>query len=270
MTIDTAAYAKELMTEAGITDAEQVKQLEAFFTNDKVKGRLSGLIEGVDRERGRTAAEKQRADAAVKAQNDYYQEQLRLAQENQAKVNAATAEVQRYVELYGELPGGGNPNNPRAAATAVQNAIDQKALDEALGKRDALTVGLVKQAATITARHLRNFNEEPDFDAIEKIAIEKGLTAMKAYEEWAAPKVAEKSKAANDAATKAAIEAAVLEDRSKRGAGQLSDSRPQSEFMGSLSKSLRASQPSNAQDSFVKGWREPEPGKTMATEFGRR
>lgn len=269
MAVDVAAYAKELMTEAGITDAEQVKQLETLFANDKVKGKLAGLIEGVDRERGRTVAEKQRADAAVKAQNDYYQEQLKLAQKNQAMVDAAAAEVQRYVDTYGELPGGGNPNNPRAVATAVQGAIDQKALDEALGKRDSLTVGLVKQAATITARHLKNFNEEPDFDAIEKIALEKGLTAMKAYEEWAAPKVAAKAKEQNDAATKAAIEAAVLEDRSKRGAGQLSDSRPQSEFMSSLSKSLRKDAPMSAQESFVKGWREPEPAKVMREEFRR-
>jgi hypothetical protein len=270
MAVDVTAYAKELMDEAGISDAEQRKQFESFFGNPKVQAKFTNVLteatEGVQRERGRTAAEKQRADAAVKAQTDYYQQQLKLANDNAKIVSDAQAQVQAYVDLYGELPGGQRPT-PSATRQAVQDMIDKKTFDERTAALEGNTLGLIKTAVKLMDQHRREFPNDPfDVDKIVDVATEKGMTAAQAYESIVGAKREELRQAKIEADKKAAIEAALIEDRSKRGASQISDSSPKSEFMTNFS---RQQKPTTAQESFIKGWREPEPGKVSKQEFGR-
>lgn len=249
---DVAAYAQELADAAGITDATA---REAFIKNDKVQAKVRTSLEAVSREKGR-------AEAEFKKRQEEYAANLKIAESNAAVVTAAEAKVKAYVEKFGELPGGGDPNNPAAVRTAVADSIDKKTFDERLGKTEANTIGLVKSVAKITAKHLKDFNEEPDLDAIEKIAMEQGLTAEKAYAEWRKPKDEERQKAKVDADLKKAREEGELEGRSKIAAGAITSAEPASPFMANLRKSGEIKQ--GPKESFVGAWREAAQKSTGA------
>jgi hypothetical protein len=260
---DTLSYAKELAEAAGITEPAA---LDSFVKNDKVLARVRKSLEDVEREKGRVTAESKKAADAVAKSQQYYTETLAKVNEANTAIEQANAKVTAYVNRYGELPGGGNAADANARA-AVIDAISKKDLDERLQKTEGLAIQMSKVVGKITARHMKNFpGDEPDFDAIEKIAIEKGLTAEKAYEDWAKPKYDAAALAKAEADKKAAIDAALVEDRSKRGASQVVDAQPRSEFMHNLKQKDDAL---TAKDSFLKGWREPEPKNALKTEFGR-
>jgi len=264
-------FAKELMTEAGITDAEQQKQLEALFGNDKVKTKLGGVLseatEGIARERGRVDVATKQVKEKDEAMQKYYAEQLALAARNKAAVDEATAQVARYVELYGELPGGGAPTRA-ATAAAVQDVIDKKTFDSRLATTEQNTVGLAKSIMKITAKHLREFPEvELDPDAIADVAQKQGLTAEKAWEVWTEPQRQAKQAAKFEAEKQAAIDAAVIEANSKHGVTQAVDAAPRSEFMQGLTKQTA---PQTGFEGFKSGWRDPNAAETMKKEFGPR
>lgn len=266
MAVDVAAYAQELMTEAGISDAEQTKQLNAFFTNDKVRGKLTGLLEGIDREKGRTAGEKARADKAAADAQAYYQQQLKLANDNKAVVDSVNAQLQAYVSLYGALPDGTVPT-PQNVQRVAEGMIDKKTFDDRMNQTETNTLGLLTTAMKLMDQHRREFPNDPfDVDSLVKLAGEKKLSAAQAYSEMMQPKRDAAREAQEKARIQAAVDAALTEERSKRGATQLSDAAPKSEFMTNWK---RQQQPSSAQESFIKGWREPNPGAVSKTEFGR-
>ena len=244
---NAAEFAQELMDAAGVSDAEQKKQLESFLGNDKVKSKLQNVFSDIESANGR-------ATKATAEATRVYEENLKIFANNKTAVEQAQAKVQAYVEKFGELPGGGDPNNPGAVRSAVADVIDKKTFDERIKTTEGNTIGLVKSVAKITAKHLHDFNEEPDLDAIEKIALDQGLTAEKAYAEWVKPKVAEREKAANDAAIKKAHDDGVIEGTSKIAAGAISDATPKSPFMENLRKAGEVKQ--GPKEAFVQGWRE--------------
>ena len=247
MAKNAAEFTQELMEAAGISDAEQKKQLESIFNNDKVKAKVQNVFSDIESANGR-------ATKATSEAQRVYEENLKIFANNKTAVEQAQAKVQSYVEKFGELPGGGDPANPGAVRTAVAEALDKKTFEERIGKSEAQTIGLVKIASKITATHLKDFNEVPDFDAIEKIATEQGLSADKAYAEYRKPKDDERSKAANEAALKKAREEGEIEGRSKIAASTVSDPERSSPFMANLRKSGEVKE--GPRESFVKGWRE--------------
>lgn len=240
---DLNEYMIGLANAAGIPEAER----PAFLAKDDVKKFAHTSLEAVEREKGRTAA----AQAEAKR---VYEENLKIFANNKTAVEQAQQKVQAYVEKFGELPGGGDPNDPKAVKAAVGDVIDKKTFDERIKATEGNTIGLVKSVAKITAKHLKDFNEEPDLDAIEKIAIEQGLTADKAYAEWRRPKDEERSKAAQEAALKKAREEGEIEGRSKVAASTVSDADRSSPFMANLRKAGAVTE--GPRESFVKGWRE--------------
>jgi hypothetical protein len=249
---DVAAYAQELADAAGITDAAA---RDAFIKNDKVQAKVRSSLEATLREKGR-------AEAEFKKRQEEYAANLKIAESNAAVVADAQSKVKAYVEKFGELPGGGDPANPGAVRTAVADAIDRKTFDERIKATEGNTIGLVKSVAKITAKHLHDFNEEPDLDAIEKIAVEQGLTAERAYTEWRKPKDEERAKAASEAAIKKAREEGELEGRSKIAAGAITSAEPSSPFMANLRKSGEVK--AGPKESFVQGWREAAQKSTGA------
>lgn len=238
----------EYMT--GLADAAGIPEDKRpeFMASEKVKTFAQQKLGDVAREKGR--AEKASAEA-----QRVYEENLKIFANNKTAVEQAEKRVQAYVAKFGELPGGGDPADPTAHAAAVNaDVVDKKTFDERIGKSEAQTVGLVKIASKITATHLKDFNEVPDFDAIEKIATEQGITAEKAYAEYRKPKDEERSKAAQAEALKKAREEGEIEGRSKVAASTVSDADRSSPFMANLRKAGTVQE--GPRESFVKGWRE--------------
>lgn len=247
MPIDEKAlseYMTGLAEAAGIAEADR----PAFLAKDEVKKFAHSSLEAVEREKGR-------ANKATTEAQRVYEENLKIYGQNKAAVDAAQAKVTAYVQRYGELPGGGDPNDPNAVRQAVNTeALDKKTFEERLGKTEANTIGLVKAVGRITAKHLKDYNEEPDLDAIEKIAMEQGMTADKAYQEWRRPKDEAKAKAQHEEEVKKAREQGEIEGRSKIAASAINSPEHASPFMANLRKSGEVKQ--GPKDSFVQGWRE--------------
>ena len=74
--------------------------------------------------------------------------------------------------------------------TVTNPGFSKKDLDE----REGRMIQIVKQGMRIASSHAAKFGEPLDTDALEKVAVEKGLTLDRAYEEMIRPRV-EESKA---------------------------------------------------------------------------
>src|SRR5258708_3588240 len=168
---EAMAIEEKVLTEymTGMADAAGIPEADrpAFLAKDEVKKFAHTSLEAVAREKGR-------AEAATAESRRVYEENLKIFANNKAAVEAAEKRVQSYVEKFGELPGGGDPNNPTAVRAAVSaDAIDKKALDASAESVRSFSVGIAKSVAKITAKHLKDFNEEPDLDAIEEIELKQ-------------------------------------------------------------------------------------------------
>ncbi len=251
---DVTAYMTELADAAGI--AEDARP--AFLANEKVKASARKRFEDVEREKGRTAA------VELQRKSDY-DKNMEIYQKNLQAVTDATTQVQAYEDRYGKLDA---VTRAAAVTQATQDIIDKKTLDERIGATENNTVGLVTTAIKLLDKHRRDFPNEPfDVDAIVKTATENKLTAQQAYDVVMGPKVQAAQHEKIEADKKAAIDAALLEDRSKRAASSTIDAAPRSEFMQNLKKQEA---PQTAKESFLQGWREPDPSATMQKEFGRK
>ena len=240
---DLNDYMIGIANAAGIPEAER----PAFLAKDEVKKFAHTSLEAVEREKGR-------ANKATEEAKRVYEENLKIFANNKTAVEQAQAKVNAYVEKFGELPGGGDPNDPKAVKAAVGDVIDKKTFDERIKTTEGNTIGLVKSVAKITAKHLKDFNEEPDLDAIEKIALEQGLTAEKAYAEYRRPKDEARAKEQQDLALKKAREEGEIEGRSKVAASTVSDPDRSSPFMANLRKSGEMKE--GPKESFIKAFRE--------------
>jgi hypothetical protein len=266
-------YAKELLDAAGLSDAEQRKAYEQFFlSNPKVREKMETTLNSLDSAMGRASAEAKRAEAEAKKAVDYYQESLEkwgqydaATKEERAARTNAEAQVQAYINLYGVLPDGSVPT-PQRQAALTQDMIDRKTYEEDRKKTESQILGLTKAAMTITAKSLNEFKREPDFDAIQRIAQEKGLNALQAFDEWAAPMRAETAKAAQETEIARRVAEAVQDANSKRHMTQTSDVS-MSEFRRNM---VKTQVPMTKQESFLSGWREENPSAALEKEFGRK
>lgn len=231
-------YMTEMADAAGIPEDKRPE----FLANDKIKTFAHTSLEAVAREKGR--AEKASAES-----QRVYEENLKIYANNKAAVDQANANVAAYEAKFGKLDA-----TTRAAAVNEEATNLQKTFEDRIKTTEGNTIGLVKSVAKITAKHLKDYNEEPDLDAIEKIAVEQNLTADKAYAEWRRPKDEAKAQATQAEAIKKAREEGEMEGRSKMAASAIADPERSSPFMSNLRKSGDVKE--GPKDSFVKGWRE--------------
>src|SRR6516225_823881 len=108
----------------------------------------------------------------------------------------------------------GNSGNSGGSGTNG-SGLTREELETALKQRDALTLNITKQMGRLASRHAAKFGEELDVDAIEKIAIEKGMRVEQAYDEWIKPRIEAKAKADAEASVKEAYERGLKEGMSK-------------------------------------------------------
>lgn len=135
------------------------------------------------------------AEAAVKEQKrllDWYEKEGKPAYETNKQ---GIDKLQKYIEMYGELENATDRRNA-AAATGLTKEEVQKMLQDGLQEQAGRTVSLVKMATRLGIDHYKTFQETLDVDALEKIALEKGLPLEVAYKELVGPKLEERREAA--------------------------------------------------------------------------
>jgi hypothetical protein len=162
-------------------------------------------------------------DKGVKRQSDYSRSMDELKTQKQAVDSqigqwrewyntAVTRDAEREEELQ-RLKAGGSGGIVTPATTATPaNGFTKKDLEE----REGRMINIVKQGMRLASRHAAKFGEELDTDALETLAVAKGLTLEHAYEEYVKPRVEEAQKKAHDEEIKLAHESGVREGLSKR------------------------------------------------------
>src|SRR5262245_21022064 len=176
----------KLAQEAGLGKDETAAILQAM-DNEKF---ISGISQGYKRhDEYSRGLDEVRAEKA-RLQNWYEKEELPKYQAWQTDID----KLKRYRDTYGDFEdddqGLNNGRNARGNANrpGVSKEELDKYFDEKLRQRDAAYVGLTKTAVKISADYTKRFGDTLDVDAVEKMALEKGLSLDQAYKEYIAPK----------------------------------------------------------------------------------
>ncbi len=169
------------LASAGLSDAQVTEALNKIYANEKLGPKLNALV--------KTATEDYQAQLGrVKQYQDWYPKA-------QAEYDRMATEYNKAVAELTALRGNGNNGNepPPFDASKYLTKDDLMKFNQEMGTRYA---GVIKDSNRITARHVTRFKEEPDFEAIDKIATEQGIPLNMAYEKWVEPRVKEEEKQA--------------------------------------------------------------------------
>lgn len=180
-------------------------------------------FERVFRENGLTDAQIQAAMAPVqKLSGDFNAMQgrataaQRRAQDLENWYPTANAEYQRMMQEKQALEAiiTGTPGN-QTPAFDTSKFFTKEDVTNMLADRDKRYASVIKDSARIASRHAAKFGEEIDVDAIEKIAMERGIPLQTAYDIFIQPRVAQQQEAKAKADQEAAIKAALDDYKSK-------------------------------------------------------
>jgi hypothetical protein len=192
MAVDTRQYVEELFKAAGVSDDNVKQAVTNFFTNEAVSKRVADdILRQQDYSRNMDALKTERTkweEWYAKATQDY--------EKNARAVADSEARIRAYETAYGQLDG----QQPEKQVIApVQDVITKKDFEAELQKRDAQYISLLKDGITLGTRHLYEFKEPLDTEALAKVAVEKNVTLRQAYDEMVAPRRAELSAAQHKA-----------------------------------------------------------------------
>jgi hypothetical protein len=194
-------YLERLAQEANLDEASKAIFLKVIGDEKLLKPLDDGFLRQEDYSRSMDTLAKSRTEFETqqKTWRDWYAE-------------ATTRDAERESELQtlrAKVNGNPNPNpNPNPAPTG----LTKKEIEE----REGRMINIVKQGMRLASRHAAKFGEELDVDALEKIAVERGLTLDLAYDQYIAPRVQAATKLAQDEAVKKAREEGIQEGLSKR------------------------------------------------------
>lgn len=203
---EAKAHFQKLAQDAGLSK-EQTETVLQAMENEKFRTGVSAGYkrhEDYSREMDQMRTEKQRL-------RDWYEkEELPKYQSYQQGLD----KLAKYREVYGDIdedqglniPQANGNGNRRSAAGMTKEEVDRY-IEDKLRLRDGAYVGLTKTAMKISADYMKRFNDLLDVDAVEKIALDKGLPLDQAYKEFIAPK----EQAAMEARHKEEIEKAKAE-----------------------------------------------------------
>ena len=192
-------YLDSLAQTAGLEDDVKAALKKALGNEKFAKELENGVKRQSDYSRGmdELKTQKQQVDNQIGQWREWY---------NTAVANDAARE-----EELVRLRGNGN-SNVTVTPTVTNPGFSKKDLDE----REGRMIQIVKQGMRIASSHAAKFGEPLDTDALEKVAVEKGLTLDRAYEEMIRPRVEESRQKEWDEKLKLAREEGVREGLSKR------------------------------------------------------
>lgn len=194
-----ATYLEELAQTAGL-DAESLAALQKVLGNAKFAEEVDkGVKRQSDYSRSMDEVKtmRQEVETQIQSWRDWY----KTASTNDAAREEELIALRAKVNGTGGGAGGGNGTGGNGAGGgAGASGLTEKQIQE----REGRMINIIKQMGRISSRHAALFHEELDVDAVEKIAIEKGLTVDKAYDDYVAPRL----KAAADADVEARIKKA--------------------------------------------------------------
>lgn len=204
-------YLEKLAQDAGLDEASKAVFLKVIGDEKLLKPLDDGFLRQEDYSRNMDTLAKARTEfeATQKSWRDWYAE-------------ATTRDAQREEELLtlrakaGGAGGGGGGNGNGGGNGGGGNGTEKFLTEKQIQEREGRMISIVKQGMRLASRHAAKFSEELDVDALEKLAVEKGLTLDRAYDEYVRPRVEAAQKAEHDLAIKKAHDDGVVEGLSKR------------------------------------------------------
>lgn len=212
MAVDTKKFVEQLAQNCDLGDEMRAALVKAA-DNPKFAKELGDAVmrqEDYSRSKDELAKAQQGLDATKTEWTDWY----KTAQQRDQEREAELVELREKAKGAG-AGGNGNGGSGGGNGNGTPAGLTQKELEAALAKERAFGVSVSKTVGRITARHLHEFNEEPDFEAIEKIAMTDNVTAEAAYDKWVKPRRDEKSKLEREEELKKAREEGAREALSK-------------------------------------------------------
>lgn len=261
-TDDLKAYAQELFEKAGMAD--KAKAFLDSLGDDSIQKVLrEGFVatpqhhSTVDRIKSEVQAEAARSKAEADEVRAWYNRDAKPAFD---RAQTMQSTLTQYEQLYGPIQ---SAADARAAAVATGMTKDEvnALVNGALQQRDQAYVGLTKSVAKATSDYISRFREPLDVDAVEKIALERGMSFDTAYKEFISPKVEAQRTVENEAALKAAREEGFRDAMSKHKIPADSAPREQHPFFdrkeipGDVSERQREEISKNA---FLDAWTQHE------------
>jgi choline dehydrogenase-like flavoprotein len=183
MAIDSKKYFEELMESAGVSDETAKQAILNFASNEKVSKRLSDDVlrqQDYSRNMDALTAEKNKW-------GNWYQEALTTFNKNERAMEQTLREKAAYEAMYGPLNGQQTVQQP-VIQPVQQDFISKKDFEAELTRREQQTLGLFQKGLNISTRHLYEFKEPLDTDALVKSAVEKQIPLEQAYEQMVAPR----------------------------------------------------------------------------------
>ena len=232
-------YIQDLAKNSGM-DAELSAQILKGLENEKFAKELEGGIKrqsDYSRNMDELKAKETKVDQTINQWREWY---------NTAVANDAARE-----EELVRLRGGAASTATLTRSEAVAG-VSKKELQEAQGN----LVNIMKQAMKISSGHAAKFGEALDTDMLEKIAVEKGLTLDRAYDELVRPRVEESRQKEFEEKIKLAREEGMREGLSKRDLPGEGEKAPFHPIFG-YSKAVEATKGLTGQQrvsSFEEAW----------------
>lgn len=211
-------YWQELATKAGIPQERINAVAEALGDDATAKAFQNGFVtrsdysRDLDKTRDEWKSKAEQAEATKAQYDKWYAEQAApVYKDNLARLQ----KLQKYEEMYGAIDDNGSVTKREAAAVGMTKAELEQLIDERSGARDQRVAGIIKGVNKLSMRHYKTFGEEPDLDAIEKIAVEQGLNLDSAYDKWVQPQAEKRREAEQEARDKRVREEAIRDYASK-------------------------------------------------------
>jgi len=196
MAIDTKQYLEQLAQAAGLSDDEKANLLKVA-SNDKFSKALGDdILRQSDYSRNLDALRSDR-----QKWERWYADSLQWRADEEARIAALT--------------NGGQPTVTPTPQPVFDQEAYKKMLLEEVGKKSQAQeqqfIGLLKTGLSLVGRHMAEFHEPLDVDALAKTAVEKQQTLDAAYNDLVSPRRAEAQKVKYEAELKAARDAGARE-----------------------------------------------------------
>jgi hypothetical protein len=197
----TAEYLESLAQTAGLDDESKAGLKKALGNPKFVEELGKGVKRQEDYSRNMDEARtlKQQTEAQIVQWREWYN-------------TAVTNDAARETELQELRAAKGGVTTASTTTTTPAAGFTRKEIEE----REGRTIQIIKQGMKLASRHASKFHEELDTDALERIAVDKGLSLEQAYEEYVRPRVEEASKKDVDEKIRIAREEGLKEGLSKR------------------------------------------------------
>lgn len=207
-------YFKGQATKAGVSEDKISSVLSALSDDALGKLFLDTFVPRPEFSSALDAKETERAKAAARAKEltDWYEQNGKPAYEQNKR---GIERLKLYESRYGDIEGSEEGMEEAVKQTGLSMSQVEEYVNKRLTEQGQLYVGLTKTAVSVAQDHMMRFKEPLDVEALEKLALEKGLPLNIAYKEYIEPKVLKQQEETWEAKVKAAREEGYRDGASK-------------------------------------------------------